>query len=868
LRFTREWKILLISVVMIAFVLFPLNDPEFLNSVVMAAGKDNIIVCSQDGPEYMPLRPDILDSYLQEKGYAANHETNISDFRKTTIDRTRTPLINDGSIKPDLSGKEHVPPIDDSGKLLSPQIGMKRNLVILIQFPNETFDNGRDANYFHDLVFGSSNSMRDYYYEQSYGQLSITGTVVGPYTSIHPIEYYASDGNGRIDTGINGQPVPIYELAREAVQLAREANPGFNWSEYDLDNNGEIDAVTIIHAGMGQEEVSEEPDTTIWSHQWVVWPWPGESVGAGKFVYTYNMVPETAQLGVLAHEFGHVLGLPDLYDTSNYSEGAGKWELMAGGCWNGINVQADCPAGLSAWSRHYLGWLDYTEPTQDTVEVQIPNINDNAFALRLWTEGADSLAHFLVENRQKTGCDSALPGEGLLVWWVNDPEYWIGQNKVNEYHTMMPLEADGRWDLWKPRYQGNRGDTGDPFPGSTNNTAFTFTSNPDSTGLGGAYTGVSLWNIHQDTVDANLYVADMTVKNGLLLEPRTESTSIMTLDEPFAELKYVLLNDNTLITIDIVNSSGSVVCVLINNERQSKGNHVITWDGKNQSNQLVAPGLYRFRISSTVSNIEEDENEVTYRDILVRTSVAELRSFVTRFYRLCLNREPDVAGLNHWVNLLATGQVTGAQLAQLFVLSDEFSSQNLDDGEYINVMYRTFFDRDADVGGKTFWLSKFDEGLSRMYILASFVSSQEFSAICDNYEINRGYIELSEPRDLNPKVTAFVTRFYINCLGRKPDSSGLNHWVAQLASGQQTGATISEQFIFCPEFTSKNLSNYDFLTVMYRVFFGREPDSGGMEYWLNRMNGMSRRDVMISFIRSGEFAGICSDYGIQVGIIN
>src|SRR5690606_37752661 len=103
-----------------------------------------------------------------------------------------------------------------TGKMLSPQTGIKKNLVILVDFPNKKFGADHNTGYFTDLLFGNGNSMKTYYSEQSYGKLTVAGTVLGPYTSAHNIEYYASDGNtdprGKtIDTGESGNYVPIYQ---------------------------------------------------------------------------------------------------------------------------------------------------------------------------------------------------------------------------------------------------------------------------------------------------------------------------------------------------------------------------------------------------------------------------------------------------------------------------------------------------------------------------------------------------------------------------------------------------------------------------------------------------------------------------------
>lgn len=572
--------------------------------------------------QFMPLRPDLLDGYSDQVSTPQNAITKDGlpdEYRKekSGTKSEAAPFSLDGSVKPDLgSGIYRTPQLDPSGRLLAPQIGVRKTLVIMLQFQDVKFGTGHNAAYYNNMLFGPSNSLASYYYDQSYGQMSVTGTVLGPYTSDHSISYYAGDQNAllgsSIDTGMAGTPVYIFEMAREAVIKAKAANPSFGWGQYDTDGDGALDAVTIIHAGAGQEESDDTlDDTTIWSHAWNIYNNldsegnisgdQGEPVGTrGKVVFGYNTVPETGQLGVFCHEFGHVLGLPDLYDPNYEIVGAGYWDLMASGSWNSLSVPGDCPAGLSAWCRHYLGWLNYTTVTQDALNTEIPDTTDNAFALQLWTDGIPGVTHYLVENRQQKRFDQALPGEGLLVWWVNDPDPWVDSNIVNTNPpTVMPIEADGLWTLWEA-YGYNQGDAGDPFPGSTNNTSFTYTSNPDSTGAGGAYTAVSLWNIHNDTADPDLMVADVTVNNGLLLEPDANIPYTVNLG-PITTFEYTLLNDNTTVSIDVLDGDTSIK-LLADQVVQNQGLHSINWNETNTAGQLLPLGTYTIRITAAVTN--------------------------------------------------------------------------------------------------------------------------------------------------------------------------------------------------------------------------------------------------------------------------
>ena len=115
-------------------------------------------------------------------------------------------------------------------------------------------------------------------------------------------------------------------------------------------------------------------------------------------------------------------------------------------------------------------------------------------------------------------------------------------------------------------------------------------------------------------------------------------------------------------------------------------------------------------------------------------------------------------------------------------------------------------------------------------------------------------------------VSAFVTRFYQTCLNRQPDPGGLAGWTNGLLSGSLTGAQVAGGFIFSEELLSKNLSNDDFLYIMYSAFFNRQPDPGGFSNWLNVMaRGSSRQNVLSGFVNSDEFRALCASYGIKSG---
>jgi uncharacterized protein YkwD len=115
-----------------------------------------------------------------------------------------------------------------------------------------------------------------------------------------------------------------------------------------------------------------------------------------------------------------------------------------------------------------------------------------------------------------------------------------------------------------------------------------------------------------------------------------------------------------------------------------------------------------------------------------------VNDFVTRFYKICLDRMPDPEGLQSWTNGLITGSITGADVANGFIFSNELMPKNLSDEDFLTILYRAFFNRQPDAAGYNSWLNLLRNGASRHYVLAGFINSIEFKALCDSYGINAG----------------------------------------------------------------------------------------------------------------------------------
>jgi len=123
---------------------------------------------------------------------------------------------------------------------------------------------------------------------------------------------------------------------------------------------------------------------------------------------------------------------------------------------------------------------------------------------------------------------------------------------------------------------------------------------------------------------------------------------------------------------------------------------------------------------------------------------------------------------------------------------------------------------------------------------------------------------LANFRSRTAKVLPFVTRFYQSILGRTGDTAGVDYWTSSLVNNTRTGADIARGFIFSQEFMNKNTDDVTFLTILYRAFFNRNPDSGGLNYWLYRLEqGLSRYSALNGFLYSQEFKNLTAIYNIK-----
>ena len=390
--------------------------------------------------------------------------------------------FNDGIVFPYecSAGASTLEPVGSEAPF-DPVESKKRSMhtiALLVDFSDNK--GTRSAKEFETVLFDKANpdSMTNFYRKLSYGALDLTGEVIGYVRAPLTYSYYTASESG---TGSN-YPKNTPGLLNDVLTIFCQTD---SLTRFDTDQDGFVDAIFLIHAGGGAEA---EPNPTkrknmIWSHKWTL---PQPFVNHGVKVFAYSTEPEDGRVGVFSHEFGHLLGLPDLYDRTFRSHGIGDWCLMAGGSWGG---EGNRPARMSCWCLSKLGWINPKVVTgKETLHLDTLE-EKKTECYRLWTKGATGPEYFLLENRQAKGLDAALPGSGLAVWHIDERQ---SNNDNPLAYLVALLQADVNKDL---ELLKNSGDAGDLFPTDKGVAAIDDNTTPSTRSNRGSPSRVALTNI-------------------------------------------------------------------------------------------------------------------------------------------------------------------------------------------------------------------------------------------------------------------------------------------------------------------------------------------------------------------------------------
>ncbi|PTX59106.1 M6 family metalloprotease-like protein [Melghirimyces profundicolus] len=438
---------------------------------------------------------------------------------------------------------DHVP-VDQLNDLL---FGDTYNPYEMEQFKKYAEYNGQAA--------PTDRTMKNFYQEMSYGKVNVSGEVV-KVKMPHPYSYYKIGqpyGTVQNDYG-------DYTMALLLEDAVAAADPVVDFSRYAVD--GEVPNVFFIHEGTGAEW-NLDP-RVIWSHKWEYneaayyneWARTGEEPTFdpdnklevdGVKVNTYSVEPEVGgditgylgevegpfppQVGVYAHEFGHVLGLPDLYDYGYDSEGVGAYSLMSGGSWtrypNATPYSGNSPVHPDAWSKIFIGMEKAQTLTEGSKTFTLQPSATDPGVVKLVVPDSEGSEYFLIENRQPVdgSFDKGLTRygdvKGLAIyhvdenvlkrnfWRPNEAQNWFQSRKQGvkpdprtgeTHYAVSVLQADNRWDLEKNHNRADEGDLyqpGDVFsPTSTPNSGSYYFDNGN--GQSPNYTGIFVKDIVQN----------------------------------------------------------------------------------------------------------------------------------------------------------------------------------------------------------------------------------------------------------------------------------------------------------------------------------------------------------------------------------
>ena len=359
-----------------------------------------------------------------------------------------------------------------------PTTGSPRSLVLLIEFSDESFSSVDDPHSFYDRMLneegfshesGANGSVLDYFRDCSNGLFTPQFVVVGPIKLSKEVSYYGGDEGSVIDANIR-------ETLREACELIDDE---VDFSEFDLNNDGYVDNIFFFYAGWGQND-NPYAKNRIWPQSsnlaalGVKQKFDGKLIGSfacsNELRYLGDLnIKEPTGIGTFVHEFGHVLGLADHYDTEGGTAfDPGPWDVMSTGSYNN-NMHT--PAAYSAFERNELDWMELIELKAGTDSVScLTELSTTGTAYRVSCKDSD-LEYFALEHRQQRGWDTYLPHHGMLLWHIEKDEKIWADNKVNTtvgHQRVDIVEAD--------KILTSQTRSGDSFPGSSNKTDTTLIS--------------------------------------------------------------------------------------------------------------------------------------------------------------------------------------------------------------------------------------------------------------------------------------------------------------------------------------------------------------------------------------------------------
>jgi len=365
---------------------------------------------------------------------------------------------------------------------------------------------------------GKPYTLRTFYEQLSNGVFSIQGQSFG-WVPLSKTEVNYTGGancagqNPHGTSNCNGiYGIGFADMQSGLIEALQHADSFIDFGQFDndgpdgipnsADDDGFVDAVLFVHPSMDGACVSSS-NGHLWSHRSQAYYVTNDSATPGPRKTSSHIIvrdyilqsglggtsgvcdsTQIMPIGTAAHELGHILALPDLYDTQGSTQGIGEWGLMGSGNY----TSSFSPSRYDAWSLQQMGWTTVA-PLTSSGAYSVGPVPTADTTFYVGVSGANPRnEYFLLENRQGVLADSAMirihGGGGLLVWHVDGAKACLislcSANVMNSgpIHGLALEEADGKRQLWCESQGCNRGDAGDPYPGSTGNPKFAFDTKP------------------------------------------------------------------------------------------------------------------------------------------------------------------------------------------------------------------------------------------------------------------------------------------------------------------------------------------------------------------------------------------------------
>jgi len=504
-------------------------------------------------------------------------------------------------------------------KIISPVTGTHKIAIILANFPSAdpTSTSGAPAMNSSDILGFTTTFvyLKNFYNEASYGTLKLditfisgtTGSVSSsiltgaeiPIVMTHPMQWYGTGDEAGNATGL----VALIKEAIYAVHIT----------------SADYDTVLVAHAGYGNESTYTVGDPfagDIWS---AVVGWttsPGDNVNGFTDGGTFPAREASASpIGVTCHEFGHLLGFVDLYNTDTQASTVGRWCLYDKGTW--INDGAT-PAHPCAWEKKLIGWVSPVVVNSASEITGVKSFETSSANIYETPILGNTKEYFLICYSAKSTYNPAEPGEGLLIWHIDEQSIdgvsyadRVANNSVNNYshYTVNLVSADNTLPKTPPTY----GSSSEPWPGAK--TSFT---SPDSNSYSGQTSAITITGIVFPGGLASFALSNYAQENILSISKVINYPNPAGPAYPVSSQKAS--GTMTTIALNLTRSPQKLSLTIYDlageKVRQVAGGSIrfrsdaggptgnnkwvyeYDWDGKNDSGAAVADGVYLYRVTA------------------------------------------------------------------------------------------------------------------------------------------------------------------------------------------------------------------------------------------------------------------------------